>query len=353
MIGGISNYFVMLIRQFQEFPNLEIKIAAILYKAQKLSIFNTGTSIRFQKRIVAPLAIVVNTLNILCSRFDLIHSTFYARWSIALLSRKPHVVTIHDMIPEDYPELFLGGNPHKYKNKYIKNADGIIVVSTYTYQRLLHFYPEIRCPIAIIPLASEFVLDFDSKVDHRKKFDSRTILFVGPRGGHKNFLLLARSVREVMKILPDVTLLCIGGGEFLDNEKALFVELEISNNINQIDCNDAQLREVYMRSSLLVCPSFAEGFGLPSVEAASMYTPVIVGSNSYLGTKLPSDLILSNITDFQELAKKIVNLLESYTHYFVMAGNCHDSVQDISWKQASIKTYNFYQQVIERSIRVP
>jgi glycosyltransferase involved in cell wall biosynthesis len=348
-IGGISNYFLMLMKQFQNVPNLKIQTASFLYKTKNLSDFNTGAKIRYQKRSIAPIAIVLNTIKTLFSNYDLIHSTYYSRWSVALISRRPHIVTIHDMIPEDYPELFLSGNPNRYKERYIKSADGIIVVSSYTFERLIRFYPEISSPIALIPLASNYVLEDASKVDHRSKFDSRLILFVGPRGGHKNFQALAYSLSQVIVYFPDISLLCIGGGEFRDSETQLFDELGISPNVRQRDCSDDELRDLYMRSSLLVCPSIAEGFGLPSVEAASLFTPVIVGQNSYLGKKLPAELVLSDINDYLDLARKIIRTLESYEYFITVAEFSHASVQDLSWRDTSDKTQAFYQQILAKS----
>jgi glycosyltransferase involved in cell wall biosynthesis len=347
-IGGISNYFLSLIQHLQNLPNLKVQSAALLYKTTKLSDFNTGRKIRYRKRSIAPIAIVLNSLKTLFSNYDLIHSTYYSRWSVSLISRKPHIVTIHDMIPEDYPELFLSGNPNRYKERYIKSADGIIVISSYTYDRLIHFYPEISCPIALIPLASSYVLDDASKVDSRRKFDTRLILFVGPRGGHKNFLVLAYSLSQVIKNFPDISLLCIGGGEFRDSETQLFDELGISPNVKQRECNDEELRDLYMKCSLVVCPSIAEGFGLPSVEAASLFTPVIVGQNSYLGKKLPPALVLSDINDYLDLARKIICILESYEYFLAVAKFSYSSVEDISWRYTSDKTRNFYKQILAK-----
>ncbi len=347
-IGGISNYFLMLIKQMQNVPTLEIKTAAFLYKTIKFSDFNAGTKVRYQKRIVAPIAIALNSLKTLFSNYDLLHSTYYSRWSIALISRKPHIVTIHDMIPEDFPEQFLGGNPNRHKEKYIRSADGIIVVSSYTFERLIHFYPEINCPIALIPLASDYVLNDFSEVDQWRKFNSRIILFVGPRGGHKNFPILAKSLSHVIKRFPDLSMLCIGGGEFTNGEIQLFDELQITLNVKHIDCTDRELRELYMSGSLLVCPSIAEGFGLPSVEAASMYTPVIVGRNSYLGAKLPAELVLQDVNDYLELAQKIVCSLESFEHHRALAEYSYTAVDDISWEYTSNKTHDFYKQIIEK-----
>jgi len=112
------------------------------------------------------------------------------------------------MIPEDFPEFFEQGNPNKYKGRYIQDANGIITVSQYTYERLLHHYPGINCPITVIPLASRFALHKTDIVDLKSKFEEMSLLFVGPRGGHKNVEAIVESLTELTHLIPEISLIC-------------------------------------------------------------------------------------------------------------------------------------------------
>ena len=348
-VGGISNYFLSLLKEFQSNSELKVKLGVILYKTEKLSRNNARNIGRYNSRAYVIPAILLNNLKMLWVRYELIHSTFYSRWSIALLGRKTHIVTVHDMIPEDFPEFFDQGNPNEYKGRYIQDANGIITVSQYTYERLLHHYPGITCPITIIPLASRFGLQKTDIVDLKSKFEEMSLLFVGPRGGHKNFEALIKSLTELTHLVPEISLICVGGGSFSTDEIQQFASVGVDKHIHQIECNDEELKDLYLKCSLYVCPSIAEGFGLPSVEAASMSTPVIVGKNSYLGGKLPDSLVLIDVDDIEEMVRKIHRLLSNFDVYEKSAISTYDNVMDLSWSNTSDKTLQFYLSALKKS----
>jgi glycosyltransferase involved in cell wall biosynthesis len=341
-VGGISSYFLSLLKEFQSNSEIKVKLGVILYKTEKLSQFPGRNMGRYNSRAYVIPALILNGLKMLSVRYELIHSTFYSRWSFALLSRKIHIVTIHDMIPEDFPDFFDQGNPNKYKGKYIQDANGIIAVSQYTYERLIHHYPGITCPIAVIPLASRFELQRTDIVDHKSKFKEKTILFVGPRVGHKNFEALVKSLSKLTHLIPEISLICAGGGSFSNIEIQQFTSVGVDKHIRQIDCNDEGLKDLYLKCSLYVCPSIAEGFGLPSVEAASLCTPIIVGKNSYLGGKLPDNLVLVCADDIDEMTRKIYIVLSNFDAYEISAISSYNSVRDLSWSNTSDKTAQFY-----------
>jgi glycosyltransferase involved in cell wall biosynthesis len=253
------------------------------------------------------------------------------------------------MIPEDFPDFFDQGNPNKYKGRYIQDANGIITVSQYTYERLRHHYPGITCPITVIPLASRFELQKTDIVDFKSKFKEKTILFVGPRGGHKNFEALVKSLGKLTHLIPEISLICAGGGSFSNNEIQQFASVGVDKHIHQIDCNDEELKGLYLKCSLYVCPSIAEGFGLPSVEAASLSTPVIVGKNSYLGGKLADNLVLVNVDDIDEMIRKIHRVLSNFDAYEISAISAYDNVLDLSWFNTSDKTVEFYLSALRKS----
>ena len=78
---------------------------------------------------------------------DLDHPTYYGSAALAPESADwPMVVTIHDMTPELFPELFPKGNPHVGKRQYVESADVVLCVSENTRKDLLNLYGPIRAP---------------------------------------------------------------------------------------------------------------------------------------------------------------------------------------------------------------
>lgn len=349
IVGGISNYFIALFENSGESTSPKLKLGVFLYKTRNLKQHVGSMAIRYNRRVFAIVAISLNCLKMFYSRGCVIHSTFYSKWSFALISAKLHIVTIHDMIPEDFPEFFTYANPNRYKSKYIKDANGIIVVSNSTYQRLFFHFPEISCPVRVIPLASKYVYKNQELPELINRFNSKRIVYVGPRNGHKNFETLVRAFSKLKICLPEISLICIGGGGFNSYEFDLFNALKLNNAVSQTECSDEDLEICYQESALLICPSVAEGFGLPSVEAASLFTPVIVGKTSYLGDKLPEDLVIFDVYDVDEIVRKVLLILTNIKLYQEAAEVSHKAVRDLSWAQTASMTRDFYRFVIEQS----
>jgi glycosyltransferase involved in cell wall biosynthesis len=112
------------------------------------------------------------------------------------------------------------------------------------------------------------------------------LLYIGERGGYKNFLFLARALKNIFEKHVDLRLLCTGR-EFSNEEKIFFSTLGIAENIIHIFSEDSDLPYIYRHASALIFPSLYEGFGIPLLEATQNNCP----------------LILSNITVFQEITK--------------------------------------------------
>lgn len=352
VVGGISNYFLALLEEFRKNSKIAVKLGLFFFKTERLSEYAGMTVGKYSGKFWVFPAKIFNSLKMVATRYDIVHSTFYSRWSIALFIKRIHIVTIHDMIPEDFPEYFYRGNPNRFKDKYIKDADGIITVSEYTFNRLRYHYPTLTCPITVIPLASRFSLSANDDIDLKSKFDRKTMLYVGPRGSHKNFDVAVESLSRLIPKIPNISLICAGGGAFTSEELRSFSLLGVESRIIQLECRDSDLRNLYLSTSLYLCPSIAEGFGLPSVEAASMLCPVIVGKNSFLGERLSDSQILFDVRDSEEMATKIFMALSNYHNYEIAINSTFNCVSDLSWSNTAEKTFDFYISITDKSKKV-
>ena len=183
-------------------------------------------------------------------------------------SNIPTVVTVYDFIYERY----LRG-PRQWvhtaqKNAAIRAAQAIICISESTKSDLLNFIGEI--PGQTIRVIHCGV----SELFHKLNIEPSGVpfvLFVGQRGGYKNF----RLVLEAMAFLPDLELRCVGGGMIHPHELK-DVPNSVARRIKHLGfVSDEELNIIYNRAQCLVYPSSYEGFGIPVVEAMRSGCPVV------------------------------------------------------------------------------
>ena len=208
------------------------------------------------------IALVSNWLYLWLKPYKIVHSTYYFQ---RYLIRRPctkHVVTLHDMIPEDFPQYFPDSIPHFQKEKFLRNADRIVCVSKYTMSRLEHHYPDLaHKAVVVYPGVTSFAQN------NRTWARDFHILYVGKRGAYKDFATLLRCLPPLIESEPKLQVLAIGSEKFSASESALITELGLVERVTQMELTDQELEEAYKTCLAVVVTSHAEGFGLPVIEA--------------------------------------------------------------------------------------
>ncbi len=209
--------------------------------------------------------------------FDIFHPTYYSDYFLPHLHGKPFVLTIHDMIPELYPQYYGNDNVQiVMKRKLAPLAKAIIAVSENTKQDIIRILgiPEEKIHVVYhgcsLPIVKE----------SSKPFPFPYILFVGARWTYKNFIPFVRSSAPILKKHKDLHIVCTGS-EFESEEITLLEELGIRNRfIHQWVKNDTDLYNLYHYALCFVYPSEYEGFGIPILEAYQADCPVLLNRQS-------------------------------------------------------------------------
>jgi mannosyltransferase len=201
----------------------------------------------------------------LSSMPDVFHSSYYRQPALA---KTPTVVTVHDFNYERFmhgPRLWVHV---AQKHAAIRAGQALICISQATRDELDHWVgvrPDQQVHVIHNGVSPTFrPIEVNGQ---RPPF----LLFVGMRGGYKNFALVVAAMRG----LPDFDLLCVGGGALKAAEVAQAPQ-DVRRRIRhagQVD--DETLNRLYNEAVCLIYPSRQEGFGIPVVEAMRAGCPVI------------------------------------------------------------------------------
>lgn len=153
-----------------------------------------------------------------------------------------------------------------------RGAKALIVLSDRDlsqYRRWLN--PRCRLLRIYNPCSSSIRLSLS---DTAKRRDSRTVLAVGRLERQKGFDLLLRAWAEVHHQCPDWTLRIVGSGTQEPILKDLIISLSLESSV-QLTPFSRQIEKHYRESSVFVCSSRFEGFGLVLAEAKAVGLPVV------------------------------------------------------------------------------
>lgn len=285
---GISRYFTRLAQEFLEFSQVDARIVAPVHVNALLGTSvigaRSGHFLPWHPRVLRPLIRQVSGVAARARigrwRPDLVHETYFD--SLASAPRgTPMVLTVFDLVHERYPGLFpFHARTLRAKQRAIERASALICISQATADDLADVYPGAEQRSRVIHLG------VDTKPqDHPPPALSGVrpfFLFVGERGGYKNFPALAKAFASSTLLAPDYQLVCCGGGALTRAERAQLAALGIGSRVRQVRANDQSLDSLYRSATALVYPSVCEGFGLPLLEAMTRGCPVLASQAAAL-----------------------------------------------------------------------
>ena len=296
--GGISRYFFELMNQFRQLEDPEFQLALkysdnVYLKGlggspfeQLPSAFKPGSKLRFLATYLLNKRLSSGSLRL--GDFDVFHPTFFDDYFLPGLRGKPFVLTLMDMTPELFPELFPRTSLYNRlvtsrwiegKRILAEEATRIVAISETTKNDAVRLYGIDAEKIDVIYLASSIEAGTDT--DRCAPTSPLPfLLFVGSRFGYKNFNGFANAVAPLLERDGDLRVVCVGGGPFGADEQAMLTGLGVGDRFTQSDASDQQLVTLYKEARAFVFPSRYEGFGIPIVEAFSCGCPCAISRSS-------------------------------------------------------------------------
>lgn len=213
------------------------------------------------------------------------------------------VYLVHDLIPIDTPEFCRAGEAERHIRRMtnaLASASGIIGNSRATLDGLSAFAERNglpRPPMVPAWLAGDTLPMIALAPPPPRPY----FVSVGTIEGRKNHILLLRLWKRLAKRMGEAAprLMLVGQrGWEADHALAMLDRCAALDGavVELGRCGDAELARLLIGARALLMPSFAEGFGMPVIEALQLGTPVIA-------TDLPV---------FREIAGDIPTYLPSY-----------------------------------------
>lgn len=276
--------------------------------------------------------------------FDLFHPTFFDDYFLPYLNGKPFVLTVHDMMPELFPEHFKKNDLQILRKKrLVEKAAAIIAVSKQTKQDL----------IDILGISSDRITVIYHGGPPRENITESPIinkpyfLYMGAREGYKNFDQLLIRFAEFSKKYKDVLLVCTGR-RFSIKELCFIKENKVTDRVIHVSATDKEVKNLYANAIAFIYPSLYEGFGIPILEAFAYGCPVLLNNKSCFpeiagdaGIFFCSD---NNGMDLVENLELLINLSAEERKIFLMKG--YKQLNKFSWKESSKRLVEVYQTVL-------
>jgi glycosyltransferase involved in cell wall biosynthesis len=199
------------------------------------------------------------------------------------------VITIHDLIFLQHPELYKPFDRYVYRKKVeygIRAANRIIAVSGQTKQDIIRFLDVDESRIRIVYQGCN--RQFYSRVSeeglkqarHQFNLPANYLLYVGTIEERKNLLKIIEAMHtgEI-----DFPLVVVGRKTSYYNQVKSFIDghgMKSVHFLEQVQSSD--LPAIYQGSRGFIYPSSYEGFGIPILEALNSGVPVITSAGGCL-----------------------------------------------------------------------
>jgi glycosyltransferase involved in cell wall biosynthesis len=348
--GGISRYFVRLAEELIGM-NEAVRVFAPLHCNNYLRDLSqehlVGTHIKILPaksiRAFSLLNYYISEHGI--SRFSpsIMHETYYTPHPVAA-HNAARILTVYDMIHERFSDVFPARDKTSiYKRAAVARADHIICISESTKRDLCEMFNVAPERVSVVHLGFETF----SEVSLGPKLnfgDKPFLLFVGNRGGYKNFKSLLQAVASCRELRDTFDIFTFGGNYLTSEEQSFIDSLELRpGSVKHFNGGDAVLGQLYRCASALVYPSLYEGFGLPPLEAMAHDCPVVTSNTSSMPEVVGSAGEYFCPEDIDEQAQAICDVVFDKTRKAELIKLGRQRLQHFSWKRCAEETLSIYE----------
>lgn len=256
----------------------------------------------------------------------------------------PVVTTVHDMVYARFPVQTDGASDViKAQREAIARASRIICISQSTERELLDIIPEAAGKTRVIYHGSTFPPG--DAASNGGLFERPTFLYVGYRGGYKNFLFLLRAFARAASVVKTIHLTVVGPPLNAEERWQIYF-LGLSD---KVDCivypNESTLKRLYQLSVALLYPSRYEGFGIPPLEAMACGTIPVTANTTSLPEVVGDGGIMLDPADENAWTDCIIKLACPFPERDALLARGRDRVKKFTWTECVAQHLEVYKEL--------
>lgn len=203
----------------------------------------------------------------------------------------------------------------------LKKAKKIITVSNFSKNEILKFYPKTKSEKIEVVYLGSFLGNKESILLKKKYY-----LAINSLNERKNIKVII----DAFKLLdPNIYKLKVIGEKntkvFKDSSYKTISNVEFLDEVT-----DISLYKWIVEAKALINASFYEGFGLPALEAMSIYTPCILSNIPVYRELYSETAFFFDVTSANQLAQQ-VEVMEQSDNYFEICKKGFELSQNFSW----------------------
>ncbi len=353
--GGVSRYFYELAKNIAVIPDHQVKIISPLYVNRYISSPVPGLVVEGVKVPALPkTGRIYRAFNSLLARSmlrsfqpDIVHETYYSATRLAP-PRAKVIVSVYDMIHERFNKNFSQMDPtSREKALSVERADHVICISEHTRKDLIELFRIPEKKTSVVHLGFSLAEETEVEDNDWRPPQRPYLLYVGNRGGYKNFTCLLDAYAESKALRAHYDIVCFGGGPFTTRERRRMKEFGLAAaTVRQISGSDGLLARFYRSATVFVYPSLYEGFGIPPLEAMGFDCPVVCSNASSIPEVVGDAAELFDPNDLlaMRLAMERVAFDQSRKNTLIEKGRSR--LRLFSWERCAQETLAIYEKVL-------
>lgn len=351
--GGISRYIVRLAQGLLSLGE-SVDILAPLHHnrylkelpSERVHGFELNRFPPTSTRLIATINRKIASLQAHKLQPEILHETYYAVIPVKGPFKR-RILSVYDMIHEKFASEFPPRDAtSRIKRQAISRADHIIAISHSTKKDLCQLFDVPFDKVSVVHLGFE---KFEALAPIKKpKAPARPyLLYVGSRGGYKNFKFMLKAVASQAMLINEFDIVAFGGGPFNASEKNLIKILGFKpGTVRQIGGDDHMLGALYCAAAAFVYPSLYEGFGLPPLEAMAHDCPVVTSNTSSMPEVIGPAGEYFNPADIEAQAHAICLVVFDTLRRQQLVLEGRRRLGNFSWARCATETRHVYAKVL-------
>ncbi|MBI5358738.1 glycosyltransferase family 4 protein [Candidatus Amesbacteria bacterium] len=260
---------------------------------------------------------IENSLEIENCKLEIVHYPYFDLFyhTLPLFRKSKTVVTLHDVIPLEFQEVYKQGLKAKLnlflQGLALQTVDAVITDSFYSLKNIRKYLNIPHEKLKLVYLAADEIFK-PKKVTKKYNLPKEFVLYVGDVNYNKNIPGLIEACK-----LAKLSLVMVGRQakeiETMDLDHPELCHLKSLDLVYPLRLgfvSDEDLVDIYNLASVYCQASFSEGFGLNPLEALACGTPVASSNHGSLPEILGDSAVYFDPYDVKAMSQAIITSMK-------------------------------------------